>query len=586
MTVMLSRILEPFGIFGGLMLGLVVFMITYFGLRQDFPNRAWQIGLAAAGMGMVFFGFLLNRDDVTGIGWLLALIAAIIAFVGVIRGAPSPPGEARPTRPPTPPPRPPTTPGPRPGTVHTVRAQGSPHGRPLEATVIWETRPAEENVVRYEIEYWPRGLGGRLNPRRLRRRNRIFNAGAGDPVPREDGQRQVRIPLRTAGEWNFRVSAVNNIGNAGDWSNVVACPAPQPGPRRGELEIQVIYDGGSDDRTMWRYLSSIRVHIMDEAGMEGAPFIDTLAEMLRNPPNPREPETGTVTFDNLPEGIYFVSTEDLLNVYQEFDGHAGVSGGVNIGQQPIYIREGETARVIIALAPREEGGQPGVPTREGRRPEERGIITGRVVDEHGDPLGGIDVIINGQDQIYVSGADGGFVIPVGGARAGIFNHLLAANPNTGIAIEEPHLFIRNSTNPPDLPDAVLAANVRPVVGLVTDPHVIPFNLPHPFEITLNGAPGIVRTNPAIDIPGMPGAPLGTFFVNEVPTGRPGLRVQINDPNNRYVSFDVEFQGTPIPIRGGIYILPFPITIPQNNVPPGTFVLTIEGGIPTIRIRSP
>jgi hypothetical protein len=85
---------------------------------------------------------------------------------------------------------------------------------------------------------------------------------------------------------------------------------------------------------------------------------------------------------------------------------------------------------------------------------------------------------------------------------------------------------------------------------------------------------------------MPGAPLGTFFVNEVPTGRPGLRVQINDPNNRYVSFDVEFQGTPIPIRGGIYILPFPITIPQNNVPPGTFVLTIEGGIPTIRIRSP
>ena len=92
MTVMLSRILEPFGIFGGLMLGLIVFMIAYFGLRQDFPDRAWQIGLAAAGMGMVFFGFLLNRDDVTGIGWLLALIAAITAFVGVIRGAPSPPG--------------------------------------------------------------------------------------------------------------------------------------------------------------------------------------------------------------------------------------------------------------------------------------------------------------------------------------------------------------------------------------------------------------------------------------------------------------------------------------------------------------
>ncbi|MBW2999396.1 hypothetical protein KY339_01885, partial [Candidatus Woesearchaeota archaeon] len=315
MTVMLSRILEPFGIFGGLMLGLVVFMIVYFGMRQDFPNRAWQIGLAAAGMGMVFFGFLLNRDDVTGIGWLLALIAAIIAFVGVIRGAPSPPGEATPTRPPTPPPRPPTTPGPRPGTVHTVRAQGSPHGRPLEATVVWETRPAEENVVRYEIEYWPSSLGGRLNPRRLRRRNRVFNAGAGEPLPGHPEQRQARIPLRTIGQWNFRVSAVNNIGNSSDWSNVVACFVPQPGPRRGELEVQVIYDGGSDDRSMWRYLSSIRVHIMDEGGNEGAHPADTPAAG-----DLQDEHTGTVSFDNLPEGIYFVSTEDLLDVYQEFDG--------------------------------------------------------------------------------------------------------------------------------------------------------------------------------------------------------------------------------------------------------------------------
>jgi|GEM_PF-4906591 uncharacterized membrane protein YgcG len=81
----LSRYFSIFGLFGAIMIGLVVYLIIYFGLGHDSSSR-WKWGLIGAGIALLFGGALTNNDGMTSLGVLLLLIGLIAMLFGNGKG--------------------------------------------------------------------------------------------------------------------------------------------------------------------------------------------------------------------------------------------------------------------------------------------------------------------------------------------------------------------------------------------------------------------------------------------------------------------------------------------------------------------
>ena len=82
----LENILEPLGLFAGVLLGITVFSIIYFGFKGPSGERNWKAGMAAAGLGMIVAGMIIDSPGAVSWGWLLIIIAAIFALIGLFGG--------------------------------------------------------------------------------------------------------------------------------------------------------------------------------------------------------------------------------------------------------------------------------------------------------------------------------------------------------------------------------------------------------------------------------------------------------------------------------------------------------------------
>ena len=98
----LNNILEPLGLFAGVLLGITVFSIIYFGFRNPSGEKNWKAAMAAAGLGMIVAGMITDSPGAVSWGWLLIIIAAIFALIGLFGGGI--PGRRSPPPPPPPPP--------------------------------------------------------------------------------------------------------------------------------------------------------------------------------------------------------------------------------------------------------------------------------------------------------------------------------------------------------------------------------------------------------------------------------------------------------------------------------------------------
>jgi hypothetical protein len=81
----LEQILKPTGEFGILGLGIIFFLIMYYGFRQG-EDKNVPLGLIAAGLAMMFAGSIIKYDDMVTLG----LILLILGVIGLIfKGATS-----------------------------------------------------------------------------------------------------------------------------------------------------------------------------------------------------------------------------------------------------------------------------------------------------------------------------------------------------------------------------------------------------------------------------------------------------------------------------------------------------------------
>lgn len=83
----LQSVLDPFGIFAGLVLAALFAGIMYFGIRGNDPNSkslAWAA--VAAGFGMVIAGLITTADNIMTYGFLIMLIAMIFALFSSVAG--------------------------------------------------------------------------------------------------------------------------------------------------------------------------------------------------------------------------------------------------------------------------------------------------------------------------------------------------------------------------------------------------------------------------------------------------------------------------------------------------------------------
>ena len=94
---MMETLLMPFGIYGGLGLALVTFMIVFFGLKDQEDSRSWKIAMASAGLALVGFGTWVSRPNIMWLGWLIAFLALLGWLIAGVWGS-SPSFGARPAR--------------------------------------------------------------------------------------------------------------------------------------------------------------------------------------------------------------------------------------------------------------------------------------------------------------------------------------------------------------------------------------------------------------------------------------------------------------------------------------------------------
>lgn len=84
---LLQTVLDPFGVFGGIVLGALFAGITYLGVKGENPNAgsvAWAF--TAMGLGIAMAGYITNSDAMLSWGILIMIIALIIAIASSVSG--------------------------------------------------------------------------------------------------------------------------------------------------------------------------------------------------------------------------------------------------------------------------------------------------------------------------------------------------------------------------------------------------------------------------------------------------------------------------------------------------------------------
>ncbi len=173
---LVGTILQSFGVFGGVMLALVAFLLVWRGFREDI-GEMWAMNLALflSGWWLVIAGTLLLHDTIMGWGFFIVAVALVAGLIGLIvagfrgghgaghaHGAPPHPPWAAPY--PPGPPYPPGVPpaGPPPGGAVPPAVPLPPviydHAPPtigFNGTVrlFFEPNNPPANVVRYRVQY-------------------------------------------------------------------------------------------------------------------------------------------------------------------------------------------------------------------------------------------------------------------------------------------------------------------------------------------------------------------------------------------------------------------------------------------------
>jgi hypothetical protein len=73
----LERTLGPFELFAGVMLAFIVFGAVYFGFKDADSGVKWRRSLWGAGFALVFAGFIMNKESLLGIGFLIVAIVLL-----------------------------------------------------------------------------------------------------------------------------------------------------------------------------------------------------------------------------------------------------------------------------------------------------------------------------------------------------------------------------------------------------------------------------------------------------------------------------------------------------------------------------
>jgi hypothetical protein len=74
----LTRFLSIFELFGGMVLAAVMFLIIYYGFRQDQNSGNWKLAMGGAGMALILVGSLICAPSWTSIGMFIMVIALVI----------------------------------------------------------------------------------------------------------------------------------------------------------------------------------------------------------------------------------------------------------------------------------------------------------------------------------------------------------------------------------------------------------------------------------------------------------------------------------------------------------------------------
>lgn len=87
MDQILKDVLEPFGVLGGLVIALVIFLLIYNGFREDMGRGfAATLALLLAGLTLVVVGAALTHPNIMSWGWIIAAIAILIVGIGALIG--------------------------------------------------------------------------------------------------------------------------------------------------------------------------------------------------------------------------------------------------------------------------------------------------------------------------------------------------------------------------------------------------------------------------------------------------------------------------------------------------------------------
>ncbi len=83
----LAQKLGPFATFAGVVIGLGLFVMVYYGFAKDDAQKGFKLGLLVAGLGVIWVGYYLNNGTFLGLGFLIVFIAMLVMLIGWIAGA-------------------------------------------------------------------------------------------------------------------------------------------------------------------------------------------------------------------------------------------------------------------------------------------------------------------------------------------------------------------------------------------------------------------------------------------------------------------------------------------------------------------
>ncbi|MCB9359513.1 hypothetical protein H6503_06295 [Candidatus Woesearchaeota archaeon] len=76
----LDSILGPYATLGGILISLLIFAMTYFGLKDASDDYRWQKALLGAALTMIFYGWIMGRkgSPLFALGWLITFIWLLV----------------------------------------------------------------------------------------------------------------------------------------------------------------------------------------------------------------------------------------------------------------------------------------------------------------------------------------------------------------------------------------------------------------------------------------------------------------------------------------------------------------------------